>query len=540
MKQGHMVEGRSEGKSRRGFRRSRGWAAALCVLLILTGLFTGCEQAGGGVKGKALVFGCSKIEKTDPVLSQQSELASLIFSGLIRRDSDGALVGDLADSWEFSQTDNVYTFHLKEDVKWHDGKAFTAEDVRFTLETITDPVNDSPLASRFEDVDGVDVVDDHTVRIAVAAPNAAFLNDLTVGMLPEHSLRGKDLTSSEFNWDPVGTGPFQIEDWRDGESITLVRNDRYYGKEPKLERMIFQMTDDSRSKLERLKSGELSVTQITPSEAMELGEMDGYTVTAMKTADYRSVLYQLGSDLFLQNPELPAALSYAVDRQAMVNDVLLGYGTPAYSPLQMSDYNNPRMERYEYDPAKARQLLETAGWEEGADGIYEKDGTPLAFTLYCLKADPVSCALAERYAEQMAAIGVRVSVEPVAYLDWASQDAYACLTAGGDPFDPDNASYQVFGTNKSGNRGNYSNDRVDALLSEAKELESPDQRRPLYQEFQDVLAENPPLTFLVYVDALYVVKDGVSGLDPQQLLGRYGQGIFQNISRWDVAASKNS
>ena len=252
----------------------------------------------------------------------------------------------------------------------------------------------------------------------------------------------------------------------------------------------------------------------------------------MKTADYRGILYNFGSEFFGKHRELPNILSYAIDRQSIVDSVLLGHGQAAYSPLQMGPYNNPDIEKYEYDPEKAKQLLEENGWTMGDDGYYEKDGDQLAFTISNGQADQVRIDMSNICAQNLQDIGVNCKVEVVAETDWANQDAY--LIGWGSPFDPDDHTYKVFGTDKGANYSSYSNAKVDELLQQARELETQEERLPLYKEFQVELSKDLPYTFIAYIDAMYVSKDNITGLTKDTVLGHHGVGIFWNIYDWDM------
>lgn len=512
-------------------KEKRFWRIAmLCAALLLVcagGLLTGCDS--GGEAGNQMIFGSDRYVSINPALYQRREIDSLLFSGLTAYDKNNQVVPDLAKSWEFSQTDNVYTFHLRSDVKWQDGKPFTAEDVQFTLNAIMDPANNSALASDFEDVVGVDVVDDHTVRIAMAAPSPSLLDNLTVGILPAHLLKDKDLRTDSFNQSPVGTGPYRLKKW-DKDQIVLEANSLYYGSQPKLSQIVFRMVPDMDQREKLLTEGKLDVAMVTPKAASELSKQNDFTVTNMKTAAYSAILYNFNDPLFSQYPELVKALNWGIDRKTIVDQILLGNGEPAYSPLQMTKWNNPDVTQYGYDPHKMKQLLADNGWEKDDDGIYAKNGTELKFVIHCQKGDSVQIEIARLCAKQLTGQGAAVTVQVDDQIDWITQSAY--LGTWGGPYDPDEGMYQVFATGKSENRGNYSNDKVDALLSEARETQQPEDRLKLYQQTQEELAQNPPMTFLTYGDAPYAVRKEITGLNPNQVLGRNGEGIFQNIAEW--------
>jgi len=335
---------------------------ALFLAALLAFGLAACGQAPAQDLEKTLVYGSGDYTAINPALYEHGEINLLLFAGLTAHGEDNRVIPDVAERWEFDDATNTYTFHLRRDVYFHDGVQLTAADAKFTLEAIMDPANASENASNYEDITAIRVPDDFTLEIELSAPNVAMLDYLTMGILPAHLLEGKDLATDSFNQHPVGAGPYRLESWDAGQSITLVRSEKYHRGAPKIEKIIFKIVEDSRARALQLQSGELTLAQITPEDAELFRSSGDYALYQMQTADYRGILYNFNSAFFASHPELPAILSYAADRQAIVDSVLRGSGQAAYSPLQKGPYNNPDMEKYEYDPQKAMQLLEQAGW----------------------------------------------------------------------------------------------------------------------------------------------------------------------------------
>ena len=493
---------------------------------------TKTEAADKSGEEKTLVYGSGDYTNINPALYEHGEINSLIFAGMTAHDAEDKVVPALAESWEWDEASKTYTFHLRKDVKFHDGETFTSADVKFTLDTIMNPDNASEIASNYEHITGIETPDDSTVKITLKAPNVAMLDYLTTGILPKHLLEGKDIVTDDFNRNPVGCGPYKLVSWDEGQSITLEKFDDFYLGAPKIDKVVFKIVEDTQARALQLKSGELDLAQVTPKDAKQFEGEDGFVVDVMKTADYRGILYNFGSEFFGRHRELPNILSYAIDRQSIVDSVLLGHGEAAYSHLQMGPYNNPDIEKYEFDPEKAKQLLEENGWKMGDDGYYEKDGEQLAFTISNGQADQVRIDMSNICAQNLQDIGVNCKVEVTAETDWANQDAY--LIGWGSPFDPDDHTYKVFGTDKGANYSSYSNAKVDELLQQARELETQEERLPLYKEFQAELSKDLPYTFIAYIDAMYVSKDNITGLTKDTVLGHHGVGIFWNIYDWDM------
>ncbi len=506
----------------------------LLVLVMALMLVLGMTACGGNgaADGETLIYGSGDYTSINPALYEHGEINSLLFLGLTTHDGENKVAPGAAESWNFDADTNTYTFKIREGLTFHDGDDLTAEDAAFTIEAIMDPANGSENASNFEDVVSVKAVDDLTLELQLAAPNVAMLDYLTIGILPKHLLEGKDMTTDSFNQQPVGAGPYMLTGWEHGQAITMEKFADFYLGEPNIDTVIFKIVEDTDARALQLESGELNFTQITPKAVANFEGNEDIAVYQMKTSDYRGILYNFNSEFFGKYRELPAALSYAIDRQAIIDSVLLGYGEVAYSPLQMGEYNNPSVEKYAYDPAAAQAALEAAGWAKNADGIYEKNGDTLSFTINCGQGDQVRIDMANICAQNLNEIGCDVTVEVPAQVDWAGQDAY--LIGWGSPFDPDDHTYKVFGTDKGANYSGYSNAEVDSLLQQARQLENGAERTQLYQDFQTELAADPAYTFIAYIDEFYAGASNITGMVTDQVLGHHGVGIFWNIYEWEI------
>lgn len=530
VKPAQKAESRAQNKNgHRAFARA---AALLMVLVMLTG-FSACGEDSSSADGKTLVYGSGDYTAINPALYEHGEINLLLFIGLTAHDADNNIMPAASESWTYDEASCTYTFTLRDNLTFHDGEPLTADDVKFTIEAIMNPDNGSENASNFEDIESVTVIDDTHVAIKLTAPNVAMLDYLTMGILPEHLLAGKDMTTDDFNRNPVGAGPYKLLEWDFGQSITLEKFDDFYLGTPKIDKIIFKIVPDNDVRAMQLKSGELDFAQITPKAAVEFEDLDGFALYKMDTADYRGIMYNFNSEFFKKHRELPNILSYAIDRQAIVDSVLLGCGTPAYSPLQKGPYNNPDIEKFEYNPEKAKELLEAAGWIMEADGYYYKDGEQLAFVINNGQGDQVRIDMSNICAQNLKEIGVNATVKVNAETDWANQDAY--LIGWGSPFDPDDHTYKVFGTDKGANYSSYSNARIDEILREAREKATFEERLPLYQEFQEEMTKDMPYTFIAYIDAIYAGKDNITGITEDTVLGHHGVGIFHNIYEWDLA-----
>lgn len=507
---------------------------ALLLILVMCAAMAACS--GGSEPTEAgesvLVYGSSDYTRINPAMDEHGEINVLLFDGLTDHDKDNQIIPCLAESWEYDADSHTYTFALRKGVKWHDGEEFTAEDVKFTIEAIMEPENGSENASNYEDVVAVNVIDPYTVEFVLSEHNYAFIEYMSIGMLPKHLLEGEDMQTSAFFNAPVGTGIYKLESWDEGQSITLVRNEDYFLGTANIDKIIFKIVNDDAARALQLKTGELDLAQVTPSDARSFEGEAGYRIYQMNTSDYRGILYNFGNEYWQKNGDLIPAFNYAIDRERMIAAVLLGAGEAAYGPLQRNEYNYDGVEHYDYDPKKAEALLEELGCTKGGDGFYYRNGEKISFVISVGSGDSVRLDMARIAAQQLGEIGIDVTVEVPARVDWGGQ--YCYLIGWGSPFDADDHTYKVFGTGKGANYSGYSNESVDKYLTQARQTEVKSERAEAYRNFQTALSENPAYTFFCYVDAFYAAKDSLHGIDENMVLGHHGVGIFRNVKDWTI------
>lgn len=511
-------------------------AISMVLALTMTVLLAACgDKNTAEVKteeGTTLVYGSGDYTRINPAMDEHGEINVLLFNGLTAHDGDNQVVPGLAESWDYDETTYTYTFHIRDGIRWHDGEPFTAKDVQFTIEAIMDPDNGSENAPNYEDVEEITVVDDQTISFRLAEPNVAFLEYMTMAVLPSHLLEGEDMQESDFFRHPVGTGPYQLERWDVGQSIVLTKNEDYYLGAPNIDTVIFKIVADDNAQAMQLESGELDLALLDPKNAANFEGRDGFTCYDMTTADYRGILFNFANDYWTENRDLIPAICCALDRQAIIDSVLLGQGMAAYSPLQRNRYNNENVERYDYDPDRAQQILEDAGCVLEDDGFYTRNGEPVGFTISVMAGEQDRIDIAQAAAQQLREVGIQCTVEIPAQMDWGGQ--MACLIGWGSPFDADDHTYKVFGTGKGANYSSYSNKKVDEYLTLARQSDDPAVRGEYYGKFQEELAKDPAYAFLCYIDANYVTNSNIQGIAADTVLGHHGVGIFWNIHQWTI------
>ncbi len=447
--------------------------------------------------------------------TSSSTLEGFMFSGLVTVDEDFNPEGDLAESWEFSDDGLTWTFHLRENVKWHDGEDFNADDVVFSYGIPLDEDYVGPRGLPFEIIDEINKIDDYTVEFVLSEPYAPFITiTAQFEVLPKHILGDvpiADLGKNKFNTkEPIGTGPFKFKEWKEGEYIELVANDDYYLGKPKLDGIIYKIVPDMNTLMAQLEVGDINMTGISPQyieTAKKLEEKGKVVVTSGPANAFEYIGYNLRNELF-QDKKVRQALTHAIDKESIVTAILDGAGTVADGPGSPANWAfNPDMPKFEYDPELAKKMLKEAGWEPNSEGILEKDGKKFEFVLKTTSANEVRQQIAEVAQQQFKEIGIKTTIEVLewsAYVEqtsppnWNFDAMVAGWSIGSDP-DPTwfwHSSEIENGLNYNG----YSNEKVDELLSENTIISDLEERKNIIAEADSIVAEDQPNTFLYYVE----------------------------------------
>jgi len=245
-------------------------------------------------------------------------------------------------------------------------------------------------------------------------------------------------------------------------------------------------------------------------------------------------LYNFRNEYWQENADLIPAINYCIDRQAIIDAVLLGHGQIAYGPLQKNKYNCEDVEKYDFNLDKAAEAFTAAGCEKDDESYWTRDGKRIGFTIDATPSDQVRIDMAQIAAQQLKEAGLDVRAEvPAEGIDWGGQEC--CIIGWGSPFDADDHTYKVFGTDKGANYNGYSNEKVDAYLKAARETTDENERMTQYALFQKELAKTPAFTFFCYIDAMYVGAKNISGIDQNMVLGHHGVGIFWNVCDWTIS-----
>lgn len=533
----------------------------LLLLLLPLFLLAGCNRqeaaAPAGqlpavtatpVSGDTILQGSSGDATTFlPVLasdSASSEVNELVYNGLVRYDKNLQYQGELAESWEISPDNLVITFHLRKGVKWHDGAPFTAEDVLFTYQTYIDPQVPTAYAENYRQVDKVEILDPLTLRVSYKKPLAQALISWGVSIMPKHLLAGQVLTKSPLAAAPVGTGPYRFVEWKRGEKIVLAANPDYFEGRPHIDRVVFRIIPDESTMFLELKAGGIDMMGLTPLQYARQTESPEFIKAFGKyrypAFAYTYLGYNLNRPLF-QDKRVRQALAHAIDKREIIDGVLLGLGQEATGPYKPGTWpHNPTVRRYDYDPAKARELLAAAGWKDSdGDGIVDQNGQPFAFTIVTNQGNDQRSKAGEIIQRRFREVGVDVKLRVV---EWASflkefinpGKFDATILGWTVPIDPD--GYNVWHSSKTRpgelNFIGFRNAEVDTLLEQGRRTLDQGARKKAYDRLQEILADEQPYTFLYVPDALPVVAARFHGIEPAPA------GISHNFIRWHVPKSE--
>ncbi|GIV77899.1 ABC transporter substrate-binding protein [Litorilinea aerophila] len=456
------------------------------------------------------------------VTEADQDLCGLLYRGLTRIDKRGRAVPDLASGWTITD-DVLYTFRLKPDQYWHDGQPITADDVLFTVGILQSPdlLNLPDLASLWRSVQ-VEKVDDLTVRFQLSEPFTPFLDYTAIGLLPRHvwgQVPPAQLATMALTSSPIGSGPLQVAQI-DTDHIRLEPSPYAGGNRPYIAALEFHFYPDHANLLTAYLNDEIDgISQILPQDLPVATAQPDLQLFSAVQSEYLSVVFNLANpDVpFFQEKEVRQALFYGLDRQRLVDEVAAGQGVVAHSPfLPESWAYDPAIPHYPYDPVRASQLLDAAGWvDSDGDGIRDKDGQPFRFLLYT-NDDDLRTRLAERIAADWRALGIDAQPTPVTFAglvtDFLTPRRFDAALIGWDlTGDPD--PYPLWhSTQAEGGGQNYSgwaNEEADTLMEQGRAIVNEEERRALYVRFQQLFADELPALPLYYPVYTYGVSSRV-------------------------------
>ena len=545
------------------FARKAGRAAALVLAASLAaacggggdqgqGKGRGAEDQGTPVQGGTATFGVlGDFQAFNPVtnthLTSDDVGKYMLFTPLVQYDEKLNVRPHLAERWEMS--DSAVTFHLRRDVRWHDGRPVTAEDVKFTFDLAKDPATASLLGSAFVAlVEEATVVDSFTVRFRFSAPHAQALEDFWWAPLPKHLLENvpaAQLAQAPYNSQPVGSGPFRFVEWRRGQSLTLQANPDFpqgLGGRPHLDRVVFRVIPEATTLVTELLNGSADVIAYTllPDQAVQVQQQQGVELKHFAGREFTYLGWNNEREPF-RDARVRRALAMAINRPQIIEGLLHGFGTPAegmippWSPLYTEGAGLP------YDPNGAKQLLAQAGWADAnGDGVLDKGGRPLRFTLLTNTENRLRQDVAAVVQQQLKAVGADVQLRTIEFQTMLQQHKareYDAVISGWvlDNFKVDPTplfSCAEARKPRSANRAGYCSPQADALIQRGLTTTDAAAARQTWAEFSRLLQQDQPVTFLFWLEDLAGVGPRVRGVEMD------ARGKLESVARWWVPADR--
>ena len=499
--------------------------------------YTEAETPGGTFVDASI----ADIQTVQPFLAEEittSAVVGLIYEPLIGGDPRTGQVAPtaLADYWELAPDNRTYTFHLNQDAKWHDGTDLTAEDVQFSFDALANPDTGSVYTgSLVGSAESWRVIDEDTFEVVAKEPIFTFLYELlSAYVVPKHIW--ESVPVADWRHDPgatgtdpsrvIGTGPFKFQEWRQGESVTLVRNDDYYGKVPYIDTYTLRIWPDQTAVVNALLNGEVDAAGLEPADIASVEGTPGIAVVHYPTRSFTYYEFNLDPEVTTkwQDKRVRQALLYALDRESIVNDILLGYAEVAQGTQPVISYAYAPDEittKYTYDPEKAKALLAEAGWtDSNGDGIVDKDGEALSFELLYASGSPTSDQLVAYMQDAWAAIGVEAtprSLEFPALIEATTTDPSFEIALYGFLWDASFLQDAMFGCDQyqvGFNDMMYCNPELDEIHAQAKRTFDEAARRELLIQASNIVNEDQPVAVLHFSQAHAAYSDRLHNYIP--------------------------
>lgn len=506
------------------------------LLLALASLLTVIPPGPAGAAPPAGTFVTVVSDNPDNLnpylhsLLASSQVYGYAFNSLYTVDWKGAWQTALAVRETISPDGLAWTYALRPGVRWSDGAPFTSADVKYTWQLVTNKQVHITYASGFDKIASIDTPDPARVVFHLKEAYAPF-KEQVVGapIVPQHvlgPLSADEINRAPFNRRPVGTGPFMVTEFVTDDHVTLEPNPSYWGKAPRLRRLVVRIVPDLNTEVNLLRAGDLSLLPgVPPARLAEVRRLPSVVVRRVLSAVY--ALVQLDEYEFLRDVRVRQALDFATPKDSIIRNVMKGEAAPAVSDMVPGGpWANARLKPRPYDPARARALFQEAGFRPGARGILMKDGRPLSVPLWTISTRQYFVQAMELIAQAWRAAGVATDTRAVSSAalfgqngpQWNGHDAALIFSWGQGAF-PENrinwhSSYIPKDATAPGeNAERYSNPEMDRLLDEADRAVDPARRRAIYDRIQELEYRDVPVIFLFWFVNSSATSASVTGYD---------------------------
>ncbi len=538
------------------------------------------KPAFGGTYSEGIVGSPQKINPLYASVNEADrDLTHLIFAGLIKQNQEQEILPDLAKDWYVDESQTKYTFTLRNDIKWPDEKPFSAEDVIFTFNAIQNKDYQSPLQSTWENIT-LEAVDEYTVQFTLPKPYSAFLENLTVGILPSHlwqDIKGENAPLAQLNIEPIGLGAYKFESYTKDKqellkSYTLIRNEDYHLDLPYIKQITLKFYPNFELAVEALKSRSIDGLNFLPQNLKSfLENRKDLNYYSLSLPQYTAIFFNQSKNELLKDINIRKALSLSINKDKIIATALDGQGLAIDGPLLpgFPGYNL-NQDSFIPDVDKAKQILQNLGWkkkeiipqknEENNEATStdthispEVDANGLSKFLYkndkeltiaiTLSDQPQSVAVAELIQKYWQAIGVRTHLKifdpKQIQNDIITPREFEALLFG-EILGSDKDLYAFWHSSQADEHGlnlaNYKYSTADQLLEKAKIEEDYDKQAEHYKQFQDILIQQIPAIFLYNPNYTYVVSDKIKGIDLERIITPTDRLI--HIESWYIRTKK--
>jgi peptide/nickel transport system substrate-binding protein len=464
-----------------------------------------------------------------------SRIDSFVYETLLERNNKTlAFEPKLAKSWTASEDHLEFTFTLRQDVRWHDGAPFSADDIVYSFQRIMDPKVDAPhLRVYYQDIEKVEKITPHQVRFLFKKPYFMAL-EFCGGMpiVPKHIYKNElNFNRHPINRAPVGTGPYRFIRWNTGKDIVLSRNKKYWGDTPNIETIQFNIIAEDSVALQVLKKGGLDLAGLRPIQWVRQTSSKKFNKNFQKYKYYTPGYSFIGWNLrrpFFKDKRVRVALTHLIDRQAILKELNFNLGKVTTGPFYIEGKSyNTAIAPFPYDPQKAKTLLKEAGWKDtDQDGILDRDGKPFRFEFLIPSGRRFAEGLATILKEDLSKIGIIVEIRK---LEWAlfiqklNDHTFDAVTLGWS-FGFEQDPYQVWHSSQTEQGSNFvgfENKQVDTLIENARVEFDSEKRSEMHQSIHRIIHEEQPYSFLYASPSLVAldrrfknVKVYPIGIDP--------------------------
>jgi len=563
--------------------RHRKWIMASLSLVTAVALIAGCGKSSGttttptptdkpavtdpnkAVDGGTLTIGTfSDIVNLNPIFiddTSSGDLSNLIYAPLLDVNAKGEIVASplsiAKENAVISADNKTYTIKLRTDAKWSDGSLITADDVVFTLKTNADKAVGAPGYSNFAQIDKVEKVSADTVSVTTKDVDARFIYALNLNIVPAKSFAGvkaEDMAKTKYGTDlkaTVTSGPFLWTEWTEKQYITLTKNPNYFGPKPHLDKVVYKVYADQNTEVQALIKGEVDFLNTVPVAQLDaLKNAQGVKIYEASGPVYDYVAFNFLPDNWpdkfvpFTGAKTRQAISHAINRKGMVDSVLKGHGSLLNGPFLPTGWaaTPEATATWDFDVAKAKQLLAEDGWKAGADGILAKDGHKFEFELMTNAGNKRRESYAAIIQQNLADVGIKVNIKALDFSAMIPNNVtpgkFQALLLGWQlGLDPDAES--IFSANffppAGQNAGWYKNTTTDKLWEQGYKVTKQADRKAVYANILKEYANDPPYVFLATQNIMTAYNEKVKWSADDQPVQAIPYGYMFHMQNWWIA-----